>query len=336
MATIQDFRVRKGLIVSENASVAGNVAISQQLSVTNAVAFANTLAVTGTSTLTGNTTITGFANVGSTLQVAGVSTFGSANATFDTNVLSVDATNNRVGVNTSLGQTVAFVVTGAANVIGTFTATDIAYSNSITGPNIIAGTSNSSFDGGTLFVDAVNNRVGINNTTPDAALTITGTANVSSSFRVGGSITGILASSFANTLGVSGLLTASAGLAVTGTANVSSGLNVTGAGAFSNTLAVTGAATFTSTVLVNGVATVNNNCTVNGTLSATSLTLTNDLPITEGGTGSSTASGARTNLGLGSLSTLSSITSSQFTSAVSLTIYDSAGSALKTLYGTAS
>lgn len=40
-----------------------------------------------------------------------------------------------------------------------------------------------------------------------------------------------------------------------------------------------------------------------GTLSLTSLLLTNDLPITEGGTGASTAAGARTALGLGTMAT---------------------------------
>jgi hypothetical protein len=48
----------------------------------------------------GNTTITGFANVTSTLQVGGVATF-AANANFDSGVLFVDGTNNRVGVNTT-------------------------------------------------------------------------------------------------------------------------------------------------------------------------------------------------------------------------------------------
>jgi hypothetical protein len=48
----------------------------------------------------GNTTITGFANVTSTLQVGGVATF-AANANFDSGVLFVDGTNNRVGVGTT-------------------------------------------------------------------------------------------------------------------------------------------------------------------------------------------------------------------------------------------
>lgn len=257
MAAIQDFRVRKGLIVSENASITGNVAITQQLSVTNAVSFSNTLSVTGTSTLTGNTTIAGFANVGGSLQVTGVAAFGTSNVTFDTSTLSIDATNNRIGVNTALGQTVAFVVTGAANVIGTFTSTDIAATANITSTAINVGTGNSQFDSGVLFVDAVNNRVGINNTTPDAALTVTGSANVSGAMRVSGAFTGVLAASFANTLSVGGLLSPSAGINVTGSANVSTTLGVVGAATFSNTLSVVGAITASGGIggNLNGIAT---------------------------------------------------------------------------------
>jgi lipid-binding SYLF domain-containing protein len=42
--------------------------------------------------------------------------------------------------------------------------------------------------------------------------------------------------------------------------------------------------------------TLNDNTVVNGTLNADSLTLDTDLPVTEGGTGASSAAAARTNL----------------------------------------
>jgi hypothetical protein len=48
---------------------------------------------------------------------------------------------------------------------------------------------NVNFDSGALFVDGVNNRIGINNTTPDAALTITGSANVSANVIVTNRVT---------------------------------------------------------------------------------------------------------------------------------------------------
>ncbi len=68
----------------------GNTAPTHKLSVNGTLA-------------AGNTTITGFANVTSTLQVGGVATF-AANANFDSGVLFVDGTNNRVGVNTTTPQ----------------------------------------------------------------------------------------------------------------------------------------------------------------------------------------------------------------------------------------
>ena len=71
---------------------------SQPLAISSLVAAG---AASGITTLAaGNTTITGFANVTSTLQVGGVATF-AANANFDSGVLFVDGTNNRVGINTT-------------------------------------------------------------------------------------------------------------------------------------------------------------------------------------------------------------------------------------------
>lgn len=234
MASLQDFKVRKGLQVGENTTVAGNTTINGFANVGGTFTVANSSSHTGAATFANTLSVTGATTLSSSLGVSGVSTFGAANATFDTNVLSIDATNNRVGVNTSLGQTVAFVVTGDANVTGTFTAANISFTN-ISGTTLtISG--NSNFDSGTLFVDSVNNRVGINNTSPDASLAVTGTANVSGNMRVGGSITGVLASSFSNTLGVTGATTLSSTLGVTGNAT------------FSNTIAVTGAATLSTSV----------------------------------------------------------------------------------------
>jgi hypothetical protein len=66
---------------------------------------------------------------------------------------------------------------------------------------------NVNVDSGTLFVDATNNRVGVNNTSPDASLTVTGTANVSGAAVIAG-------------------LTTLSGNANTTTANVSVALNV--------------------------------------------------------------------------------------------------------------
>lgn len=258
MASIQDFKVRKGIVVGENTTIAGNTTISQRLSVTNAVSFANTLAVTGAATLSNTLAVTGALSTTNTLTVTGtgVSSFGTGNVTFDTDTVVIDSFNDRVSINAA-SSTVALYVNGDANVSGTFTATSIGFTN-ITGTTLTVGAGNSQFDSGTLFIDAVNNRIGINNTTPDASLTITGTANVSSSVRVGGTFNATLASGFANTLGVTGATTLSSTLGVSGATTLSSTLGVTGAATFSNTMAVTGTSTFTG--LITGTITTANQC----------------------------------------------------------------------------
>lgn len=258
MASIQDFKVRKGIVVGENATITGNTAVSQRLSVTNAVSFSNTLSVTGATTIGSTLGVTGAAALSSTLTVSGsgVSSFATGNVTFDTDTVVIDSFNDRVSINAA-SSTVALFVQGDANVSGTFTAANISFTN-ITGTSLTVGTGNSQFDSGVLFIDAFNNRVGINNTTPDASLTITGTANVSSSVRIGGTLTGVLAASFANTLGVTGATTLSNTLGVSGATTLSSTLGVTGAATFSNTMAVTGTSSFTG--LITGTITTANQC----------------------------------------------------------------------------
>jgi hypothetical protein len=83
------------------------------------------------------------------------------------------------------------------------------------------------------------------------------------------------------TLNASGIITGSVVGSIVGT---HTGIVTGTTGTFSGTLGVTGATTL-------------------GATTAASLALTTDLPVTEGGTGASTASAARTNLGLGTMST---------------------------------
>ena len=180
---------------------------SQPLAVSSLVA-AGALSGVTTAAL-GNTTITGFANVTSTLQAGGVATF-AANANFDSGVLFVDGTNNRVGVNTTTpGE--ALDVTG-----------NIRASQSVTigtGGTYAAGSIYSNADWGMIFrakqaspgqseflwtnsVDThlmrlfSNGNLGIANSAPAHRLsvggtvaagntTITGFANVSTSLQVG-------------------------------------------------------------------------------------------------------------------------------------------------------
>jgi hypothetical protein len=93
---------------------------------------------------------------------------------------------------------------------------------------------NSNFDSGTLFVDSVNNRVGVNNTTPDAALTVTGTANISGNVAIGG-----------------GLIT-STNNAFQANATFSDRITVSNFATFSNSITVTNTATFSNTITVSG------------------------------------------------------------------------------------
>jgi hypothetical protein len=86
--------------------------------------------------------------------------------TVDTNVLHVDATNNRVGIGNTT-PTVALDVSGSATVSGSVSAGSATVTGNLT------------VDTNTLYVDATNNRVGIGNTSPTEALDVTGTARAS-------------------------------------------------------------------------------------------------------------------------------------------------------------
>ncbi len=96
----------------------------------------------GTVLSAGNTTITGFANVSTTATIGTGFTLTSGNANFDSGVLFVDGTNNRVGVNnTTPGH--ALSVTGTTNLGGAVTGiTTLAAGNTtITGFINVSSTS---------------------------------------------------------------------------------------------------------------------------------------------------------------------------------------------------
>lgn len=183
-----------------------------------------TFVVSGTANVSGNMT------VGGNFNVVGTSSY-TGNVNFDTGTLFVDSVNNRVGINNTT-PTAALTVTGTASISGNTTISGAL--------NTIAG--NTNFDSGVLFIDSVNNRVGIINTTPDASLTVTGTANVSGATRFGSTV------------------------AIVGAATLSNTVGVTGAATFSNTVDITGAATLSSTLAVTGTSTLTGNVTMNGAL----------------------------------------------------------------------
>jgi hypothetical protein len=129
------------------AEFSGNVSIgtatnSSKLFVNGNTTVNASINVTSTAAL-GNTTITGFANVSTTATIGTGFTLTSGNANFDSGVLFVDGTNNRVGVgNTTPGHVLS--VTGTTNLGGAVTGiTTLAAGNTtITGfANVTSGLS---------------------------------------------------------------------------------------------------------------------------------------------------------------------------------------------------
>jgi hypothetical protein len=212
------------------------------LAVLGAATLSNTLTVTGLTTLNGNIN-TPTANASSGINVG-------ANVNIDTTQINIgNSTVNTVvsatGINTD----------GTLTVLGVSTFSD-----------------NVSVDSGVLFVDVGNNRVGVNNTTPDASLSVTGTANVSGATRIGGATT------IANVLGtgnttVTGFVSVSNTLSVTNSATFSNTVLVTGNATFSNTVAVTGAVALSNTINVTGLSTfTSSNTTVLATMASANVT----------------------------------------------------------------
>lgn len=272
------------LAVTGTANVSGAVRLASTLAVIGAATLSNTIAVTGAATLSNTLAVTGNVALNST----GLHTI-AGNVNFDTGTLFVDSVNNRIGVNNTTPDA-AVTITGAANVSGNYRVgglTTLAGNATLSGTlQTISG--NVNIDTGLLFVDSVNNRVGIMNTTPDASLTITGTANVSANVRVGGTLTlagdghtiagnvnfdtgTVFVDSVNNRLGLL-TTTPDATLGINGTANVSgatrlgSTLTVVGATTLSNTLAA-GNTTITGFINTTSSANIGGNLNVVGTTS---------------------------------------------------------------------
>ena len=223
----QTFAVNVGLR-GGNVNTSANLAIVSNavftgavINATSNVAFYNSNVYVNTASLN---VVGGIINATSNVSVLNVNTFIVANTTSITggllNVTSnVTATQANITLNTTALIHVGATMNSGANV--TLTGTVHAVGGNV------------AFDTNTLFVDSVNNRVGIGNTTPDALLLVEGTANVTGASRL------------ANTLTVVGAITGSNTLSITGNTTLS------------NTLAVTGAATFSNTVAIANTLTIN-------------------------------------------------------------------------------
>ena len=175
----------------------------------------------------GNTTITGFANVSTSVNSAllsvGTSFIANTTGAYHTgaiNAASITTTGvvaNVTGVypfsnttGTSLGTSANRWIVNAntGNFSGDVTITgNTSVNNATLNGTLQTIAGNANFDSGVLFVDSVNNRVGVNNTTPSVAFEVTGSANVSTSvnsalFTVGTSFiansSAIVGTGFAN------------------------------------------------------------------------------------------------------------------------------------------
>lgn len=76
----------------------------------------------------------------------------------------------------------------------------IGGSSTSTANVVYVDSANLNVDSGTLFVDQVNNRVGVGNTAPDATLAVTGTANVSGAARFANTFEAVGTSTLGNTV----------------------------------------------------------------------------------------------------------------------------------------
>lgn len=247
------------LNITSNAIFTGSlvrITANTVLEVTNTHINSTTTTVTGGSLILQSNTYLNNSNVfvnSALVTVQG----GSLNLTSN---LAVTVSNITINSTSVIIRSGALSVNSSVSISNTFS---VIGNVSIDGDvHTVAG--NVEFDTDTLFIDAANHRVGINNTTPDADLTITGTANVSGNGEVGGNLiirgTGV----------VNGSLTVSNTAAlgnttVTGFANISSTLaagntTVTGFANISSSLNVTGTAT------VNGAVTINNTASISSTI----------------------------------------------------------------------
>lgn len=231
-------------------------------------AYSTTIITTAANTqggvTTGNATVNGIFTANS-VSINGNSTFGlrggsvTTNATLyvTSNVSIGNATVNTVFNTTTIDTDLQLVVAGNTQLNGTL--------------QTIAG--NVNFDSGVLFVDSVNNRVGINNAAPGVAFVVTGAANVSVSVNT--SLLTVGTDFVANTTGayhtgtINALSYTTTGFVANTTAVVPTSNsvllgNATGrwiisanSGNFSSNVAVTGTANVGSTLNVTGNVVIN-------------------------------------------------------------------------------
>ena len=168
-----------------------------------------TLDVTGATTLDSTLTVAGTATLNSTLTVAGTTTLNGntnlGNATsdiitiigavaIDTNVLVVNPTTNRVGINVT-SPTEALDITGNIKSSGNLTINGNTTLGDASGDSLtINGTAVSvpnglNIDSNTLVIDSTNDRIGIKTASPTVELDVTGAILSSGNITTAGVLT---------------------------------------------------------------------------------------------------------------------------------------------------
>ena len=246
------------------------------LTVAGATSLQDTLTVTKT-TSSGNVTILGFANatgvinagsfsVGSSLLAnsTGIYHSGTINsASFSTsgllaNSTALVSTSNTILLGNSTGRFVVSANSGDFSGLLTVSGNTTLSGNATLSGDLQTISGNVNIDSGTLFVDSVNNRVGIGKTNPNAGLDISGSANISTS--VNSALFTVGTSFIANT----------SGAYHTGTVNATSHTVGSNFIANSSTVAHDGVANLTSATSTLRIGNSSVNTFVNSSVVATS------------------------------------------------------------------
>jgi len=214
------FKVEHGLEVINNANIAGNLSVGGNLNVAGNLVSSGTAAgdfipinstyslgntsnrwnlQANTLSVQGSTTANALSVGGNTIFSSNVApnannvAFGNTSRRWDAYSNNLNSLTINVSGNSTLGNVTSTNTTingtlvvnpGAGNTV--IVTGNTTYKNLVVSADVSTLTGNVNFDSGVLFVDATNNRVGFNNNTPDATVTVTGTANVSANLTLGG------------------------------------------------------------------------------------------------------------------------------------------------------